>query len=158
MKPLCCIFTFPWTLALYWPVPGSATSHLLLQLKRSSYSNNMPPILPAPQRRLLGLIAFLVLSLTVYSALYNLSSQPTPSPSSAVDSLAGEGLLPSEWAEQKDDRGYFASKGNLLNQWSVLLSDLFLLAGSSSGQHECCWVGGRSHSKQRHPNPNPFNL
>jgi hypothetical protein len=98
-------------------------------------ATNMPPILPAPQRRLLGLIAFLVLSLTVYSALYDLSSQPTPSPSSAVDSLAGEGLLPSEWAEQKDDRGYFASKGNVLNQWSVPLSELFLLAGSSSGQH-----------------------
>lgn len=79
----------------------------------------MPSLLPAPQRRLLSTIALLVLSLTLYSSYAGLSSNPVPSPSSAVASLSGDALPPSAWAEQLDDRGYFAQKGNVFNQWCV---------------------------------------
>jgi hypothetical protein len=82
----------------------------------------MPPLLPAPQRRLLGAIALVVLSLTLYSSHYGLSSQPAPSPAQALASLNGDELLPSAWAESMADRGYFARKSNLFNQWCVLTS------------------------------------
>lgn len=81
----------------------------------------MSSILPAPQRRLLGAIAFVVLSLTLYSSHYGLSSQPAPSPRSALASFEGDQLPPTAWVEGLADRGYFAQKSNLFNQWCVIL-------------------------------------